>query len=185
MKAPWLVVALVSMASAEARSPRRPPPPLDRNCREVPSKEQLLTCIDTHEKGATVSTLSPDVLQVATKSSRHYVYARLGQRWLMVYHPGDANYELVRVTATRMRDLPAKRIELGHHVQLANTGMFTERVTLLCPLAAGSCEAFVTACTVMQRGRAIETFRGEIVAVDGGYELVGDRAHTGQTCRGR
>ena len=187
MKAPWLiVVALVAVASAEARpAPRRVQPPLDRNCREVASKDALLTCVDTHEKGATVSALAPDVIRVSTKSARQYVYARLGERWLLVYRPGDANYELAGITATRMDDLPAKRIELSHHVQLGNTGMFTERVTMLCPLASGQCATFVTACTVMQRGRAVETFRGEIVKDGNSYRLAGDRTHTGQTCRGR
>jgi hypothetical protein len=188
MKAPWLVVvAVAAVAPAEARTPmpRRELPPLDRNCREVASWQLLKTCIETHEKGSTIKTLSSDVKQVTTKGSGQYVYAQLGDRWQLVYRPGDGNYELVGVSPTTLRDLPAKQIELGHHVQLGTTGMFTERVSLICPLAAGTCVAFVTACTVMQRGRAVETFRGEIVPAENGYKLVGDRTHTGPNCRGR
>lgn len=186
MKAPWLVVvALVAVATAEARSPRRVLPPLDRYCLEVASWELLKTCIDTHEKGSTITTLSSDVKQVTTKGSRQYVYAKIGERWQLVYRPGDGNYELARVTKTTLRDLPAKRIELSHHVELGNTGVFTERVTMICPIAAGPCATFVTACTVMRRGRAVETFRGEIVPAENGFQLVGDRTHTGPNCRGR
>jgi hypothetical protein len=189
MKALWLVVLLIAVASAEARpAPRRVQPPLDRNCREIATWELLKTCIETNEKDATITTLSSEIKQVTTKGLRQYVYAKLGERWMLIYRPGDGNYELGNVTTASMLDLPAKRIELSHHVQIGNNGMFTERVTMICPIATGNCVSFVTACTVMQRGRAIETFRGEIVAADdrnNGFKLVGDRTHTGQNCRGR
>jgi len=43
----------------------------------------------------------------------------------------------------------------------------------------------VTACTVTVRGRAVETFRGELKLTDDGVGLVGDRSYTGQYCSNR
>lgn len=180
-----MMVALVAVA--EARRASGPPrlTPFERNCREAETWEQQQLCIDTHEKGAKVSTLAPDVKQVSTTGAREYLFLKLADRWRMVYRPGDANYELVTAGEMRLGKQPARRIELSHHVPLGTTGVFIERVTLVCPAAGNACQAFVTACTVIRRGRAVETFRGELEETDGVLTLVGDRTHSGLTCRGR
>jgi hypothetical protein len=77
------------------------------------------------------------------------------------------------------------RIDLSHHVPLGNAGVFIERVSVVCPSATTSCQSIVTACTVILRGRAVETFRGELLAGRGGVTVVGDRSHSGPYCLGR
>lgn len=187
MKAVWLVVALVSVAEASP-APRRPPPimiPFERFCREAGSWEQAQTCIDTHEKGAKVTAMAPEVKYVSTARARHYVFVKFADRWRMAYRPADESYELAASQVIKVGDQPVRRIDLSHHVRLDTTSVFSERVTLVCPVAGNACQAWVTACTVMRRGRAVETFRGELQETAGALSVVGDRTHSGQSCRGR
>ena len=181
-----LLLVVVTVATvAEARpAPRRPPPPFDRNCTVAESSEKLAECIATHAKGATVVKLAPDLQRVRTAEGREYVFVRFGERWRVTYRPGDANWEVVGRSEMRVGAELARRIDLGHHVQLGNRGVFFERISLVCP--GEGCSVFTTACTVVQRGRAVETFRGELkVARDGGLMIEGDRSHATSICRGR
>ena len=181
-----LLLSLVAVSAASA-APRRvtPPPPFDRNCLEATSWERVQTCIDTYEKGARVSELSPVVKGVSMADARQYLFVRFGERWRMVYRPGDANYELAQTGSMKLHEQAALRIDLSHHVQLGNDGVFIERVTLVCRDATSGCQAVVTACTVITRGRAVETFRGALTVTDGGVTVVGDRSHSGTYCLGR
>jgi len=146
---------------------------------------KLQTCIDTWEKGATVTELAPDVRTVNLPSQAHYLYARIGEQWRMAFELGDGNYELVQRGTLTVGKQAAVRIDLSHHVALGNTGVFLERVALVCGDATVGCQSVVTACTVISRGRAVETFRGELQLVDGTVTVTGDRSHSGSMCRGR
>ena len=185
MRAILTILVVLAATAADARpAPRRMPPPFDRNCSAVESSEKLAECIATHAKGATVTVLASDVQRVRTPDGREYLFVRFDKAWRVVYRPGDENYELVGRSELKVGAEIARRIDLGHHVVLGNTGVFFERVSLVCP--GVRCSAFVTACTVVQRGRAVETFRGELrVTADGAMSLEGDRTHTASICRGR
>jgi hypothetical protein len=180
-----ILLTVASIAEARSPAPRRPPPPIDRHCTVAESSEKLAECIATHAKGATVVALAPDLQRVRTVEGREYVFVRFGERWRVGYRPGDANYELVSRSEVKVGPELARRIDLGHHVPIGNRGMFYERVSLVCNRNE-KCAAFVTACTVVQRGRAVETFRGELlVTSDGAMTIEGDRSHATSMCRGR
>lgn len=179
-----ILVILAGSAASARPAPRRMPPPFDRNCTSVDSSEKLAECIATHAKGAAVTRLAPDLERVRTPEGREYLYVRFGERWQVVYRPGDESYELVGRSEMKVGDEIARRIDLAHHVVLGNTGVFFERVSLVCP--GPRCMAFVTACTVVQHGRATETFRGVLSAsADGAIHLEGDRSHATSICRNR
>jgi hypothetical protein len=181
MKAWWILVALVGVASA---SPRPPEPPFERECVGPMSWDKVQKCIDRWEKGAKIRELSPDVKTV-TQDYRQYLFARLGDRWRLAYQLGDENYEVVQRSSLTVHDSPSVRIDLSHHVEIGHDGVFFERVTLVCSEAPGGCQAMVTACTVITRGRAVETFRGELAVTDAGVTVQGDRSQSGSICRGR
>ena len=185
----WWVVFLLLVAVSEAKpAPRRrppPPPPFDLNCLDAPSWEREQACIDNFEKGARVTVMSPIVKGVSMPDARQYLFVRFGERWRMIYRPGDGNYELAETGTLALRKQAALRIDLSHHVPLGNDGVFIERVTLVCPDAASVCQALVTACTVITRGRAVETFRGVLTVTDTGVTIAGDRSQSGTYCLGR
>ena len=185
MRRPLTILVVLAGTAAEARpAPRRMPPPFERNCIRVDSSEKLAQCIETHAKGAVVTKLAPDVQRVSTPDARQYLFVQFGEAWQVVYRPGDENYELVGRSEMTVGANTARRIDLGHHVVLGNTGVFFERVSLICP--GQKCAAFVTACTVIQHGRAVETFRGVLSAsADGALSLDGDRSHATSLCRNR
>jgi hypothetical protein len=180
-----LLILVVLGSAADARpAPRRVPPPFDRNCRRLESSEKLAACIATHAKGATVAMLAPDLERVRTPEGREYLFVRFGARWEVVYRPGDADYELVGRSELTVGAESARRIDLGHHIALGNTGVFFERISLIC--SAQRCSVFTTACTVVQRGRATETYRGILrVSPEGAVSVDGDRTHATSICRGR
>jgi hypothetical protein len=180
-----LAVIVVTEASASPRRAPPPPPPIERNCQKASSWEAAHQCIDTAEKGAKILELSADVRRVIASGARQYLFARIGAEWRLVFQLGDENYELVDRTTLTVRKQPAVRIDLSHHVAIGNDGFFLERVTLVCPEALEGCQALVTACTVTMRGRAVETFRGELKLTGDGVGLVGDRSYTGQYCHDR
>ncbi|MBL9014789.1 MAG: hypothetical protein JNL83_11465 [Myxococcales bacterium] len=178
------VVLLATVAEARSPAPRRPPPPIDRHCTVTESSAKLAECIATHARGSTVVPIASDLQRVRTLEGREYLFVKFGERWRLIYRPGDANYELVGRSELKVGADLARRIDLGHHVQLGNRGMFHERVSLVC--RGEGCAAFVTACTVLQRGRAVETFRGELrVTREGAMTIEGDRSHATSICRGR
>jgi hypothetical protein len=179
------ILIIVAATASEAKPAPRWIPPLERSCREDPSWDKLKTCIDRHEPGNKITVHSGEIRQVQTTSQQQYLFVRLGEMWRMVYMPGDANYELVGDASFQLGNKPARRIDLSHHIPMGNTGTFVERVSLICSASQAGCSAFVTACTVTDRGRAVETFRGELREVDGRLDLVGDRSHTLLTCRNR
>lgn len=179
-----VLLAAVAQASPAPRRRMPPPPPFDRNCDVVESSEKLAACIAKYARGATVVMLAPELQRVRTPEGGEYLYARFGARWRAIYRPADENYELVGRSEIEVGTERARRIDLGHHVQLGNRGVFFERVTLVCP--GERCSAFVTACTVVQRGRAVETFRGVLTVAPGGaLGVAGDRSHATAICRGR
>ena len=180
-----LVLIVVTLAAvADARPAPRRQHPFDRNCTAAQSSEKLSECIATHAKGATAVRLAPDLQRVRTVEGREYLFVRFGERWMVTYRPGDANYEVVGRSELQLGDQLARRIDLGHHVPIGNRGMFHERISLVCDRER--CSVYVTACTVVQRGRAVETFRGELrVTPQGMLLLEGDRSHATSLCRGR
>jgi hypothetical protein len=91
----------------------------------------------------------------------------------------------VQRVALTLGKQPAVRIDLSHHVPLGNDGVFLERVTYVCSDGPFGCQAMVTACTVLEHGRAVETFRGELKLEEGRASVVGDRTHSGRYCTGR
>ena len=182
MKTWWILVLLVGVASA---SPPPPQPEIEHNCAGPIPWDKLQTCIDRFDRGATIKQLSPEVRIVGTPDSRQYLFAQVGEGWRLATQLGDANFELVQRTALMLGKEPAVRIDLSHHVPLGNDGVFLERLTLVCAAGPFGCRALVTACTVIQHGRAVETFRGELKIEDGGVSVVGDRTHSGQYCLGR
>ena len=181
MKVWWILVALVGVASA---SPPPPEPPFERECVGPMSWDKVQKCIARWEPGAKVRELSPDVKTVA-QDYREYLFARVGEGWRLAYQMSDANYEVVQRSALTVHQRPSVRIDLSHHVAVGRDGVFIERVTLVCSEAPGSCQAMVTACTVITRGRATETFRGELQVTDAGVSVQGDRSLSGSICRGR
>jgi len=181
MKACWFLVVLVGVASA---SPPPPRPAIEINCTESMPWEKLQACIDRFDKGAAIKKLSPEVKVIATLDSRQYLFVQVGQDWRLASVLGDENYELVQRSELMVGRQPAVRIDLSHHVPLGNTGVFLERVTHICSAMAG-CRAVVIACTVIQHGRAVETFRGELKNDADGVTVIGDRTHSGQYCLGR
>lgn len=185
MRGTLTILVVLAGTAADARpAPRRMPPPFERNCTSVESSEKLAQCIETHAKGAQVTKLGSDLQRVSTREARQYLFVQFGERWQMVYRPGDENYELVGRSEMKVGTETARRIDLGHHVVLGNTGVFFERVSLVCQ--GQRCSAFTTACTVIQRGRAVETFRGVLSAnADGALSLDGDRSHATSICGNR
>ena len=180
-----IVLTVATIAEARRPAPRRPPPPFDQHCTLAESSEKLSECIATHAKGATVVALASDLQRVRTVEGREYLFVRFGERWRVTYRPGDANYEVVGRSEVKVGPDLARRIDLGHYVQIGNRGMFHERVSLVCNRNE-KCAVFVTACTVVQRGRAVETFRGVLrVSTDGAMSIEGDRSHATSLCRGR
>lgn len=182
MKVLWMLLALTAVASA---SPPPPQPPFERDCAGPMGWDKLAACTARWEKGAKVSELSPDVKVVHTVESRHYVLVRTGAVWRVAYQQGDENYELVGQSTLKVGKAAAVRIDLSHHVVLGNDGVFLERVTLVCREGPEQCQGLVTACTVTMRGRAAETFRGELKIEDEGVSVSGDRSHAGTYCAGR
>jgi hypothetical protein len=122
---------------------------------------------------------------VATADRRQYLFAQVGDRWRLASQLGDENYELVQRFPLMLGKLPAVRIDLSHHVPLGNDGVFLERVTHVCSDGPFGCQMMVTACTVIQHGRAVETFRGELNIEEGRASVVGDRTHSSRYCLGR
>jgi hypothetical protein len=179
------LLIILAAAATEAKPAPRWIPPIERACREDTSWDKLQKCIQSNEPGSTTTALADDVKLVGTTSARQYLFVRIGDKWRDVYRPGDPGYELVSATEFQVQNKPARRIVLSHHVPMGNTGLFLERVTLVCALDAAFCTSYVTACTVMNHGRAVETFRGELREVDGALTLVGDRSHVLGTCSGR
>jgi hypothetical protein len=177
----WVSVCTVS----EARSKPRWIAPFERHCLAPASWATVQKCIDTHDKGATVRSLSADVRVVESHDTGEYMFARFGERWHMIYRPGDANYELVERSKLTMPGRAALRIDLVHHIPIDRTGEFFERISLVCEPAGDHCDAYVTACTVLDRGRAVETFRGQLKPTAEGLTLIGDRSYTGRYCRSR
>jgi hypothetical protein len=182
MKAWWLLVILVASASA---SPPPPVPEIERNCTGPLPWDKMQACIARFEQGTTIKRLSPEVKIVATADSRQYLFAQVGQGWRLASQLGDESYELVQRIPMMLGKQPAFRIDLSHHVPLGNDGVFLERVTHLCGDGPFGCQALVTACTVIQHGRAVETFRGELIVEDGRASVVGDRTHSSRYCLGR
>lgn len=182
MKASWLLLALVGVAAA---SPPPPMPEIERNCGGPLPWDKMAACIDRFDKGSTITKLSPEVKIVGAKDSRQYLFAQIGDGWLLASQLGDENYELVQRAAVMLGKQPAVRIDLSHHVPLGNDGVFLERVAHICRVGMGGCQTMVTACTVIHHGRAVETFRGELKIEGGSASVVGDRTHSGQYCLGR
>ena len=182
MKATWLLVTLVGVASA---SPLPPVPEIESNCTGPLPWDKMQACIERFDKGSTIRKLSPEVKIIATRDSRQYLFAQVGEGWRLASQLGDENYELVQRSPLMLGKQPAVRIDLSHHVPLGNDGVFLERVTHVCGDGPFRCQAMVTACTVIQHGRAVETFRGELRFEEGRASVVGDRTHSTQYCVGR
>ncbi len=182
MKALWILLALTAVASA---SPRPPPPRFERECAGPMAWDKLAACAARWENGAKLAELSPDVKIVHTVGGRHYVLVRTGAEWRTAYQQGDENYELVGRSTLMVGKLAAVRIDLSHHVVIGNAGVFVERVTIVCREGPAPCQGLVTACTVTMRGRASETFRGELKIEGEGVFVVGDRSYVGTYCAGR
>ncbi|MCW5802103.1 MAG: hypothetical protein KIT31_06930 [Deltaproteobacteria bacterium] len=185
-------IAAIAAAAATRVSPAdarpRVMPPFERLCVSTMAWPQIAACIQRHGGvGAQVDTWSADLRVVKLENAAVYLYLRDGAQWRMVSKLGDKGYELVGASQIRVAGHAATKIEMAHVVPMyggVQPGWFRERVVLVC--TPDHCEQRVVACTVMQRGRAVEAFHGTLrIAEDGTLDVAGDRSHTGVQCRNR
>jgi hypothetical protein len=161
-------------------------PPFERNCTSAMTWTKLSSCIRTHGGGAKITSWSPDLRVVNLPDAAVYLYLRQGERWHMIYRPGDQNYRLLENSLISINAKPGRRIELEHVVDMTGRvpAWFRERVVVV--WNGEYSQQGVVACTVMYAGRAAETFRGRIeIDASGTLAVVGDRSRTGAQCRNR
>jgi len=183
----WIVAAVLGLSSGVVEARPRMQPPFERECLKPLTSAALDACIQRWAKGAKVTRWAPDLEVIRLPNAAVYLYLKSAAHWRMIYILGDDHYELLATSATTVAKRPAKQIELGHVVEIPSehASWFRERVVLVCDDVFG-CRSGVTACTVMKRGRATETFRGRLdVRDDGSWVVVGDRSKTGVMCRSR
>jgi hypothetical protein len=125
-----------------------------------------------------------------TAGNQRYLYAQFATSWRMVrLLPPSEWYEVAseRELTFGNDKARARRIELRHRLDLPEEGhldVLFEKIALVCPLQGSACSQVTYACTVISKGRAVETFRGDVSVGDAGFAIaLGDRAQAGDRCR--
>jgi hypothetical protein len=175
------VVALVA-GVADARVVR--PPGLQRSCRGPSTWSELVKCakpfVDTALPTRPPSTVV--ILQDRTDPWRKHAFANLGDgRWALAASLAAGDYEIVGHQKAKAGAEMIDRIDLFGHQQTARDTTLHRKIALLCN--HNGCTQLTYACTAIVRGKAVETFAGDVkIESNGALIVVGDRSQSGTLC---
>jgi len=161
-------------------------PPIQRYCRGPSTWPALAKCVHDHAS-LTIAARPSATVELINDHGRTYVFLQgRDSKWRLQSQLSGETYELVGRTQVKLGAVTGDRVELRRHFEFTSEAHFTtvfQKLALLCTPEAW-CAEYVYGCTVLDRGKAIETFVGEIkIDPDGTPNVVGDRSQSVSICR--
>jgi hypothetical protein len=177
-----LIVCILIAGAVPAAARVMMVPPIQRYCRGPAPWTTIAKCVTEHG-GLHVPSAPSQIALIDDGHGSVYFYLERDHRWQHMTQLRDLNYELMSRQSIKLPDEPGIRIDLRHRAEIPDgtrRDLLTEKVALICNDA--SCHPLVYACTLMSRGRAIETFQGKVVIDNGRPKVVGDRSQIHTRC---
>jgi hypothetical protein len=175
-----LVVALVA-GVAQARVVM--PPGIQRSCRGPSTWAELAKCVkpyaDTPLPARPASIVT--ILRDRARFQRSYVFFRRSDgKWQLQATLAAGDYDVIGLHKLKSGKTALDRIDLFGH-ESDRTTTVHRKIALVCN--DDGCSEEVYACTALVRGRAVETFAGEVaVSSEGAITVIGDRSQSGALC---
>jgi len=174
-----LVVALVA-GVADARVVM--PPAIQRSCRGPSTWAELAKCVKPYADAPLPAHPSSIVTIVRDRQHfRHYAFVqRSDGKWQLQTTLPAGDYEIVGHRKVKAGSAVLDRIDLFGHESNRMTTLH-RKIALMCN--DDGCNELTYACTSLTRGKAVETFAGDIqITREGALAVVGDRSQSGALC---
>ena len=174
-----LLVALVA-AVADARVVM--PPGIQRSCHGPSTWAELAKCVKPYAD-APLPARPPSIVTLIRdrKGLRRYVFVlRSDGKWQLQASLPSGEYEIIGHRKVKAGPAVMDRIDLFGHDNDRTTTLH-RKIALFCN--DDGCVELTFACTALFRGRAVETFAGDIqISREGAFTVVGDRSQSGVLC---
>jgi hypothetical protein len=174
-----LVVALVA-GVADARVVM--PPGIQQSCRGPFTWAELAKCVKRYADAPLPAHPSSIVTLIRDRQRfRRWVYTqRSDGKWQMQATLPSGEYEIVGHRKVKAGPAVMERIDLFGHDHDRTTTLH-RKIALFCN--DDGCNELTVACTAMSRGRAVETFAGDVqISREGAITVVGDHSQSGSLC---
>jgi hypothetical protein len=174
-----LVVALVA-GVADARVVM--PPGIQRSCHGPSTWAELAKCVKPYADAPLPARPSSVVTLIRDRQRlRRWVFTqRSDGKWQLQASLPSGEYEIVGHRKVRAGSAVLERIDLFGHDHDRTTTLH-RKIALFC--SDDGCNELTIACTALSRGRAVETFAGDVqISREGAISVVGDRSQSGALC---